>query len=659
MGNHQSGRVQRSFSEGEEVNFDHFQILRAIGKGSFGKVCIVEKKDKGQMYAMKYMNKGQCIERDALRNVLREVEIMAALDHPFLVNMWFSFQDEEDLFIVSDLLLGGDLRYHVMHDVPFSEECVKLYVCELALALDYLQTKHVVHRDVKPDNILLDEEGHAHLTDFNIATVLEEGHLATSMSGTKPYMAPEIFDCAADVCVGYGFPVDWWSLGVCAYECARGVRPFDIHSATNISEVRALFAAGVYYPSWMSKPFVDLLSRLLCSRPGARISSLAELKKVPFMANVDFDAVLEKKIKPTFTPPRDHLNCDPTHELEEMIIEQRPLHKKKKRLAKQRSIREVGASATLLHVDGLPAADMPPPPPLLLPNFLPFNREREMARKERELKEQAWEQELLQAMGESGAQGAEGEGAAALGCGDAPARPASSTATPPPTPATPATPNSGTPPGSAPLTVSSSGSGCGSACGSRRVSRRSAGDAEEDGRRPCRLSSSGSQGGPGRTGSGGGRSAAGSRGSSPNVVQAGSSRTALSSVAGSAPTSPGDVFRTAEEEAALVAPAQGGAGGEDSPEQRLLLGREQLEQCLTHIAGFSSDLTSLGGRARSRSPTPPRPPASQLPDIRRLQVSSPQGSPPVALDSSGACCSQPDTTTATPTGCGNGRASVK
>ncbi|KAE8751012.1 hypothetical protein FOCC_FOCC002440, partial [Frankliniella occidentalis] len=234
------------------------------------------------------------------------------------------------MFIVSDLLLGGDLRYHVMHDVPFSEECVKL--------------------DVKPDNILLDEEGHAHLTDFNIATVLEEGHLATSMSGTKPYMAPEIFDCAADVCVGYGFPVDWWSLGVCAYECARGVRPFDIHSATNISEVRALFAAGVYYPSWMSKPFVDLLSRLLCSRPGARISSLAELKKVPFMANVDFDAVLEKKIKPTFTPPRDHLNCDPTHELEEMIIEQRPLHKKKKRLAKQRSIREVGASATLLHV---------------------------------------------------------------------------------------------------------------------------------------------------------------------------------------------------------------------------------------------------------------------------------------------------------------------
>ena len=88
--------------------------------------------------------------------------------------------------------------------------------------------------------------------------------------------APEIFDCAADLCVGYGFPVDWWSLGVCAYECARGVRPFDIHSATNISDVRALFAAGVYYPSWMSRPFVDLLSRVSScsararSKPAAR-----------------------------------------------------------------------------------------------------------------------------------------------------------------------------------------------------------------------------------------------------------------------------------------------------------------------------------------------------------------------------------------------------
>ncbi|GLH04057.1 Protein kinase C, eye isozyme [Gryllus bimaculatus] len=96
--------------------------------------------------------------------------------------------NEEDLFLVSDLLLGGDLRYHVARGTAFDADCVLLYVCELAAALDFLQKKRILHRDIKPDNILLDEEGHVHLTDFNIAIILEEGQLATSMSGTKPYM---------------------------------------------------------------------------------------------------------------------------------------------------------------------------------------------------------------------------------------------------------------------------------------------------------------------------------------------------------------------------------------------------------------------------------------------------------------------------------------
>uniref|UniRef100_A0A182QTH8 Protein kinase domain-containing protein n=1 Tax=Anopheles farauti TaxID=69004 RepID=A0A182QTH8_9DIPT len=122
-------------------------------------VCIVQKKDSGNLFAMKYVSRNVCIGRGALGGVLKEVELLASLEHPFLVNLWFSFQDEEDLFMVCDLLAGGDLRYHLQHQVEFSEAGVGLLVCELGSALDYLQKQRVVHRDIKPDNILLDEEG--------------------------------------------------------------------------------------------------------------------------------------------------------------------------------------------------------------------------------------------------------------------------------------------------------------------------------------------------------------------------------------------------------------------------------------------------------------------------------------------------------------------
>ncbi|KAH0956788.1 hypothetical protein HN011_009814 [Eciton burchellii] len=399
MGANQSTRSAPT--PGEEVNFDHFQILRAIGKGSFGKVCIVQKRDStGNMYAMKYVHKNECAERGALKNMAREVEILSKLEHPCLVNLWFSFQDEEDLFMVSDLLLGGDLRYHIQQEIVFSEESVVLFVAEIALALDYLQDHRIIHRDIKPDNILLDEEGHAHVTDFNIATVLEEGQLATSMSGTKPYIAPEIYMCSCEEygISGYGFAVDWWSLGILAWETLAVERPYPLHSTTSNREALRILQEEKRTPPHWSASIRDLLDRLLTLAPSCRVSSLKGLKQASAMRKLDFDKVLNKQIKPRFTPPKDHLNCDPTFELEEMIIETKPLHKKKKRLAKQRSLRvEYSVEEASGFGEGA-GSSVETRRLAYIPEYRVYNREREIERQERERKEKQWEEELNTAM---------------------------------------------------------------------------------------------------------------------------------------------------------------------------------------------------------------------------------------------------------------------
>uniref|UniRef100_A0A3Q3JV25 non-specific serine/threonine protein kinase n=1 Tax=Monopterus albus TaxID=43700 RepID=A0A3Q3JV25_MONAL len=290
------------------------------------------------MYAMKYMNKHQCIERDEVRNVFRELEILQEIEHVFLVNLWYSFQDEEDMFMVVDLLLGGDLRYHLQQNVQFSEEAVKLYLCEMTLALDYLQCQHIIHRDVKPDNILLDEQGHAHLTDFNIATIIKDGERATALAGTKPYMAPEIFQSFVSGGTGYAFEIDWWSLGVTIFEVLRGWRPYDIHASNSVESLIQLFSTvSVQYNTAWPKDLVSLLRKLLTVNPEHRFSSLSDMQTSSYLADVNWDSVYKKKMDAGFVPNKGRLHCDPTFELEEMILESRPLHKKKKRLAKNRS----------------------------------------------------------------------------------------------------------------------------------------------------------------------------------------------------------------------------------------------------------------------------------------------------------------------------------
>ncbi|KAJ3622581.1 hypothetical protein Zmor_004491 [Zophobas morio] len=349
--------------------FEHFKVLRAIGRGSFGKVCIVKKKDTRKLYAMKYMNKQRCIDENAVLNVLRERKILGLLFHNLLVNLWFAFQDPEDLYMVMDLMLGGDLRFHLNKYGKFTPSRVRGYMAEISCALEYIHSLSIIHRDIKPDNLLLDNKGHVHLADFNVATFLrKDSRPHKSCAGTKYYMAPEML--AGE---GYGPGVDWWSLGVTMYELLSGSNPYyELSRAVKGKESElSLIAVELVWPEKCDENTVSFLKGLLERDPSNRLGTPAcmeELRAHQYFKclNVTWKEIESLKIQCEFVPSESKLHCDATYELEELLLENNPLHKKKQRLKKYQPIDEpnvkVGSNESkLLAVQH---------------GFRPFNREK-------------------------------------------------------------------------------------------------------------------------------------------------------------------------------------------------------------------------------------------------------------------------------------------
>lgn len=179
-------------------------------------------KHTNKEYALKYIDKTKCIQRKAVNNVIGERRLLERINHPLIVNLRYAFQDDDTLYMALDLMLGGDLRFLLEREKRLSELQVRFYVAEISLSLSYLHRRRIAHRDIKPDNILLDDQGHAHLSDFNVAAIFTDKRpLRYSSAGTTAYMAPEILSKQ-----GYSTTVDWWSLGVSAYELLFGERPF-------------------------------------------------------------------------------------------------------------------------------------------------------------------------------------------------------------------------------------------------------------------------------------------------------------------------------------------------------------------------------------------------------------------------------------------------
>ncbi|KAG0178983.1 hypothetical protein DFQ28_007485 [Apophysomyces sp. BC1034] len=296
-------------------------MLRVIGKGAFGKVRILKHKATKIDYALKYISKGKCVELKAANNIIAERKLLEHIDYPLVVNLRYAFQDDENLFMVLDLMLGGDLRFHLERNGPLTELQVRFYVADIALSLGYLHhsSRRIAHRDIKPDNILLDTKGHAHLSDFNVACQFyDKKPLRWSRAGSLAYMAPEILAKQ-----GYTTAVDWWSLGICPF---KGVTTDTVIDA--IVNQPLIFPDGAQ--NKVSQECLDLISKSPLQRLGCGPDGFEQFKEHPWFRGMDWGALERKEATPPFKPSSQESNFDAVHELEELLFEDAPLRPRKR-----------------------------------------------------------------------------------------------------------------------------------------------------------------------------------------------------------------------------------------------------------------------------------------------------------------------------------------
>ena len=284
-----------------KLTYNDFQPIKLLGRGSFGEVILVRLKSTKKVYAMKILDKKILKMKKQQNHTKTERDLMVKINSPFIVNIKSAFQDDTNLYLVSEFMQGGDMFFH-MHDgqiVIFSHDKTRFYILELVLALESLHKNNMVYRDLKPENILLDSKGHVKLTDFGLSKILEdEDDKAFTLCGTPQYLAPEVL-----LKKGYDKMVDWWSLGCVMYEMLMGRLPFAIkRGMINLK----IYEKKVDYPRKISNEARDLIEKFLVVNPTERLgygpNGTDDIKNHPFFNGVDWDLAIQKKYKPPFIP---------------------------------------------------------------------------------------------------------------------------------------------------------------------------------------------------------------------------------------------------------------------------------------------------------------------------------------------------------------------
>lgn len=275
-----------------------FQILRTIGTGSFGRVHMIKSNHNGRFYALKVLEKKTIVKFKQIEHTNDERKMLSIISHPFLIRLWGTFQDSQQLFMVMDFIEGGELFSLLRKSKRFPSPVAKFYAAEICLALEYLHDLDIIYRDLKPENILLDKNGHIKITDFGFAKYVYD--VTYTLCGTPDYIAPEVVSTKP-----YNKSVDWWSFGILIYEMLCGQTPFC--DSNTIKTYENIMNAPLKFPEYFDPIVQDLLRGLINRNLSQRLGNLKngteDVKNHPWFKEVIWEKSLSRSIETPYEPP--------------------------------------------------------------------------------------------------------------------------------------------------------------------------------------------------------------------------------------------------------------------------------------------------------------------------------------------------------------------
>ncbi|CAG9325376.1 unnamed protein product [Blepharisma stoltei] len=280
------------------ITIGNFFIKRVLGHGSFGKVLLVEKLETGKLYAMKVINKNSLDSKKKKSHVLTEREILANVHSPFIVRMHYAFQTPDKLCLVFDYFGGKNLSYHIRENKRLTEPTAQFYIAEVLLALKDIHDKKIIYRDLKPENVLMSEDGHICLSDFNLSKEKTENNGNDTICGTPEYIAPEVL-----LGNSQGPEVDFWGMGILLYEMINGKSPFA--SQTYEETYKNIIRGKINFSYSISYQAKDLIKKLLNPNPKRRLANIEDIKNHAFFQDLNWKDLREKYVNPPIIPKND------------------------------------------------------------------------------------------------------------------------------------------------------------------------------------------------------------------------------------------------------------------------------------------------------------------------------------------------------------------